>query len=408
MFLDAVEEIVDAVLAIIPYKLLDPKVLYHPLMYFLHQVLLDLIANWRASELRLNIQESDIFLKIVLVFVHAAEQAPVATAEEERIKIRDLIATRKFIFLVREQVIDSTTNKEDINDDPNLCTLALLMLKLLKGVAFSNSVEQNERLVDDCKFFFRNICQDHTKSLYNLVIISCLDSYDYIQAVRQLKRGEKLSDIDRLLLFTCWQYIPFVSTTSRTTSNRSNAINFVQNFYDTMLTRLEGALDEPPPITTPYLAYIFERCNQLLSIHNLSSFDKHAPEVIDRLTKILQNLQATNTNDDALILVALEAFYNLTKIPDIRPIMKKRQLSSLFKTYISIDMGEKRKIALGILAEILDEQEINNNSREITAFFINELKQLDPNGYNPNVDTTLSSLLGTMFREKYNTLFNFT
>jgi hypothetical protein len=400
MFLDAVEEIVDAVLAIIPYKLLDPKVLYHPLMYFLHQVLVDLIENWRASQLRLNIQETDIFLKIVLIFVHAAEEAPVATAEEERIKIRDLIATKKFIFLVREQVIDSTRNKEDINDDPNLCTLALLMLKLLKGTPFFHSEEQNERLVDNCKFFFRNICQDHTKSLYNLVIISCLDSYDYIQAVRLLKRGEKLSDLYRLLLFTCWQYIPFASINSRTASSGPNSINFVQNFYDTMLTRLEGAFDAPPPITTTYLAYIFERCNQLLSIHNLSSFDKHAPEVIDRLTKILQNLQATNTNDDALILVILEAFYNLTKIPDIRPIMKKRQLTSLFKQYISIDMGEKRKLALGILAEILDEEEINNNSREITAFFINELKQLDPNGYNPNVDTTLSSLSGMTFREK--------
>jgi hypothetical protein len=232
------------------------------------------------------------------------------------------------------------------------------------------------------------------------VIISCLDSYDYIQAVRQLKRGEKLSDIDRLLLFTCWQYIPFGSTASRTTSSGSNSIKFVQNFYDTILTRLENAIDEPPLIATPYLAYIFERCNQLLSIHNLSSFDKHAPEVIDRLTKILQNSQAANTNDDALILVILEAFYNLTKIPDIRPIMKKRQLSSLFNKYTSIDMGEKRKLASVILAEILDEQEINNNPREITAFFINELKQLDPNGYNPNVDTTLSSLSGMMFRKQ--------
>ncbi|CAF1287694.1 unnamed protein product, partial [Rotaria sordida] len=33
IFLDAVEEITNAVLAILPYKLLDPKVLSHPLMH---------------------------------------------------------------------------------------------------------------------------------------------------------------------------------------------------------------------------------------------------------------------------------------------------------------------------------------------------------------------------------------
>jgi len=164
MFLDAVEEIADAVMSITPKKLLDPKVLYHPLIYFLHQVLIDLLANWRASQLRLNIQESDIFLKIVLIFVHAAEEAPTATVEEERIKIRDLIATKKIIFLVREQVIDNTTNKEGINDDPNICTLCLLILKLLRGTPFFFNNEQNELLVDDCKFFFTNICQIKAKT----------------------------------------------------------------------------------------------------------------------------------------------------------------------------------------------------------------------------------------------------
>jgi hypothetical protein len=157
MFLDAVEEIADAVLAIIPYKLLDPKLLYHPLMYFLHQMLVDLLANWQASRLRLNIQESDIFLKIVLIFVHAAEQAPAPTVEDDRKRIRDLLATKKFLFLVREQVIDNIRNQDGINDDPNICTLGLLTLKLLKGCPFYYSMEQNQRLIDDCKFFFRHI-----------------------------------------------------------------------------------------------------------------------------------------------------------------------------------------------------------------------------------------------------------
>jgi hypothetical protein len=63
-------------------------------------------------------------------------------------------------------------------------------------------------------------------------------------------------------------------------------------------------------------------------------------------------------------------------------------------------MGEKRRLASVILAEILYEEEINNNPREITAFFINELKQLDPNGSNPNVDDALSSVKGMMFRKQ--------
>ncbi|CAF1680304.1 unnamed protein product, partial [Rotaria magnacalcarata] len=52
-FLDAVEEITNAVLSILPYKLLDSKVLAHPLMRFLNQMLSDLLANWRATEARL-------------------------------------------------------------------------------------------------------------------------------------------------------------------------------------------------------------------------------------------------------------------------------------------------------------------------------------------------------------------
>jgi hypothetical protein len=157
MFLDAVEEIADAVLAIIPYKLLDPMLLNHPLMKFLHQILIDLLANWQASHLRLNIQESDIFLKIALIFVRAAEQAPVVNADADRKRITDLLATKKFLHLVREQVIDNMINKDGINDDPSICTLGLLTIKLLKGCPFYYSMKQNENLIDDCKLFSKSI-----------------------------------------------------------------------------------------------------------------------------------------------------------------------------------------------------------------------------------------------------------
>jgi hypothetical protein len=62
--------------------------------------------------------------------------------------------------------------------------------------------------------------------------------------------------------------------------------------------------------------------------------------------------------------------------------------------------AEKRKLAFAILAQIMDEQEINDHASEITAVFIDQLKQLDPNGYNPNVDYALSSLKGMIVRER--------
>lgn len=156
-FLDAVEKIADSVLLITPSKLLDSRLLLHPLMHFLHQMLIDLLVNWQASNLRLNIQETDIFLKIVLVFVRAVEQVPTPDINGDRKKITDLIATKRLLYLVSEQVVDNIINKDGINDDPNLCSLGLLTIKLLKGYPFYYSDEQNQCLIDNCKFFFINI-----------------------------------------------------------------------------------------------------------------------------------------------------------------------------------------------------------------------------------------------------------
>ena len=151
IFLDAVEQITDAVIVISPYKLLDPRVLYHPLMSFLHQMLVDILGNWRSANQRLNIQETDIFLKITIIFVHAAEQATATNPEENRIKIRDILATKRFLFLVQEQVDDIVLHKPEINDDPNICTLGLLTIRLLQGCPFYYSVERNQQLIDDRK-----------------------------------------------------------------------------------------------------------------------------------------------------------------------------------------------------------------------------------------------------------------
>jgi hypothetical protein len=227
--------------------------------------------------------------------------------------------------------------------------------------------------------------------------MNCLDSYDFIQSLYRLQHGEDLTDCDRLLLFTCWEFIPFVTITTAKLPRTADPLHLIQKFYEEMLTRLEKALDEPQPVVPSSFAYIFERCNQLLNIQNLPSFDKHVNFIIDHLTNILQKPSSTNPDDEALVGIALEAFGNLAKNTDIRAMMKKRQLTSVINKYTSADMGDKRKLAFGILAEIMDEQEINDNPTEMTGIFIEQLKQLNLNEYNPDVDSTLSTLQGMIF-----------
>ncbi|CAF1511476.1 unnamed protein product, partial [Adineta steineri] len=106
-----------------------------------------------------------------------------------------------------------------------------------------------------------------------------------------------------------------------------------------------------------------------------------------------------------LINVTLEAFHNLSKNTDIRTIMKNRQLTSLFYNFTSTQNIEERKLAFSILAEIMDEKEINEKPNEITSVFIDQLKQLNPNEYNPNMDSTLSSLQALMQHEQIKNQF---
>ena len=98
IFLDSVEDIIDAVLSILPYKLLDPKVLNHPLMHFVHQLLITIVDNWCMSHLRVNIQETDIFLKIVLIFVHIAEQASIPNTDENEKNKKKIINNETIII----------------------------------------------------------------------------------------------------------------------------------------------------------------------------------------------------------------------------------------------------------------------------------------------------------------------
>jgi hypothetical protein len=155
IFVDAVEEIVDAVLLILPHKLLNPKVLHHPLMYFLHQMFITVLDTWRVPPIRLNIQEMDIFLKIVLIFVHAAEQVPEGNTDEDRKRMKDVLTMKQFLFNVREQIDDLILKKQRLDDDRNIYVLGLLTVTLLRDSPFYYEMGRNEPLISNCKFSFQ-------------------------------------------------------------------------------------------------------------------------------------------------------------------------------------------------------------------------------------------------------------
>ena len=140
--------------------------------------------------------------------------------------------------------------------------------------------------------------------------LDCLNSDEYVQAVRRLQQGEALNNIDRFLLFNCWDYVAFLTNSKRDSSLLTVCDGKMQQMCDEILTRLECALDQPVPMAPPSVAYIFHRCQQLLTIHNFSAFEKHANRLIDRLVNIL--VQPSSTFDGpACIHVALEALHNL-------------------------------------------------------------------------------------------------
>lgn len=228
-----------------------------------------------------------------------------------------------------------------------------------------------------------------------LVIINCIDSYDYLEALCHLQYNQSLNDMDHFLLYTCWEYIPFLSTNLRHSADKSHFIDLSQQVYDRLLTKLECVLNEPSH-STPAIAYILERYCQLLQIPDLDSCDKHANYIINYLSNILQISSPVKSKHRTNISLALQTFYNLASNLHIRSLIRKRRLNSLFNKYASSDIQEPtRQLALAILAQTMDEQDVNKNSAQITAAFLEQLNQLDPNIYNPHLDITLAGLTGT-------------
>lgn len=224
-----------------------------------------------------------------------------------------------------------------------------------------------------------------------------MDSYDYLEALCHLQDSQPLNDMDYFLLYTCWEYIPFRSTNLRHSTDRSHFIDLSQQVYDRLLTKLEYILNESSH-PTPAMTYILERYCQLLQISDLDSCDKHANYIINYLANILQISSPTKPKHGTNISLTLQTFHNLVSNLHIRSLIRKRRLISLFNKYASSDVEEPiRQLALAILAQTMDEQDVNKNPIPITAAFLDQLTQLDLNTHNPNLDTILSGLAGMLF-----------
>jgi hypothetical protein len=154
IFYGAVEEITDAVLLIVPRKLFDSRILHHSLIHFLHQLFISLLNKWCMAPFRINIQEMDIFLKIILIFIHIAEQRTISINDQDRKRREDLLITKQFLFEVREQIDSVILNKKHLDDDRNIYVLGLLTVKLLQDSPFNYQLGIKERLIDDCKLSF--------------------------------------------------------------------------------------------------------------------------------------------------------------------------------------------------------------------------------------------------------------
>ena len=222
------------------------------------------------------------------------------------------------------------------------------------------------------------------------VELYCLDSEDFIRAVHHLPQTIAPDPIDHYLLVTCWQEMFHPTSDSVTKSLQPVNDDAPQQLYERILTRLEHELNQPSILNVSSLTYIFQRCEQLLLIRPLPSFDHHASIIFDHLIDLLQ----TPNRQQSRILVALEALQRLSTHPDFRPIMQQRQISTHLLPFTNDHQHERqRTLALAILAQVIDEKQLTATD-QMMSVFIDQLQHIDPRRYNAELDTTLASLQG--------------
>lgn len=150
-FWDAVEDTVDATLLLLPQNSLDQKVLSHPLLLFLREILLNLLNNWCVSHSPLSFQETDIFLKIIFIFVHIAEQLLHSDTQKNAKTKTNVLLIKDLLLQICKTVENSILNSSVSINDPNIYALGLLTINLLIGYPFFYTIEQYHNLSHYCK-----------------------------------------------------------------------------------------------------------------------------------------------------------------------------------------------------------------------------------------------------------------
>ncbi|CAF1178304.1 unnamed protein product [Didymodactylos carnosus] len=280
---------------------------------------------------------------------------------------------------------DSWNHKLTINDDPNIVNLGLFCVQTLKNTA----------LFDENK----NI------SLLISHITNCINSLDYINALKQLQRVPIiLSSADKFLLYTCFEYFP-----KRCPEDSKQ--NIVIEFCNVMLERYEYMLEcllssnvqfnKHPVIRS--LEYIFNIFYLLLDANVPNAFIKHE-KIINHLLTILSNQNLfdcleLNPDDDinyfdtpsatTLMLSAIKTFHAASSNPDLLPIIKDKQKTKLFLKLSTVNHNEIKMYANNIMANTISEHEIEcmGNAQEMTLMYIDKLKEI------PNDSKEASKLL---------------
>ena len=83
-------------------------------------------------------------LKIILIFVHIAEQAPSEKMAKSGKHRTHVTTVKQALHIVRDQLDGMALNRAPINHHPNVRTLGLLTIKLLQDAPFYYRIDRKE------------------------------------------------------------------------------------------------------------------------------------------------------------------------------------------------------------------------------------------------------------------------
>ncbi|CAF1378634.1 unnamed protein product, partial [Didymodactylos carnosus] len=376
---DCVDQFLDAIMHIPIKQLTSEPLVSHRLFSFICDILIDILRKWKPTSLCLNIQETNIFEKIIQLFSMIIDQDGT---------MNKLLINDELLEEIKLRMEDILNNKQNLNNDPNINNLGIFATKILHNTTF----------LDDAK----------NASLLMNFIINCISSLDYINAVKQLQSVPVLlNQADKFLLYTSFEYFPKYCPSDTKKSIINEFCMIMLERYEYMLDRLLSFKLNTQPIIRS-LEYILNIIYKLLDTQVPDVFRQHG-KIIDHLCTILDNTNLINClqlSDDAinnhlnipnfttLILSAIKTFHAASSNPDLLPIIKDKQKTEMFLKFSKINNKEIQIYANNIMINTMSDHEIEclDNAQEITSMYINKLKQTinDPN----EVRILLSGLKG--------------